>query len=96
MEKMELHYTPKHGSWLNMAEIEISVMDTESLHKRRFPDMHILNHELIAWKNRRDDNKARINWRFTREKARKKFKLIKNNMYGTSIEHYSHIIYLIK
>lgn len=80
MEKVEFHYTPKHGSWLNMAEIEIGVLDTECLHKRRFPDIHALNHELTAWKNRRDDKKARINWRFTREKAEKKFKLIKNNM----------------
>ncbi|MBU7043748.1 MAG: IS630 family transposase [Theionarchaea archaeon] len=80
MEKVEFHYTPKHGSWLNMAEIEIGVMDTECLRKRRIPDMHTLTHELTAWKIRRNDKKAVINWRFTRKKAEEKFKLIKNKM----------------
>jgi hypothetical protein len=80
MEKLEFHYTPKHGSWLNMAEIEISVLDTECLHRRRIPDIHTLKRELTAWKNRRNDKKAQINWRFTREKAEEKFKLIKNSM----------------
>jgi hypothetical protein len=75
MEKLEFHYTPNHGSWLNMAEIEISVMERECLNKRRIPDRHILHHETTAWKKRRNSRKARINWRFTREKARDRFKL---------------------
>ncbi len=80
MEKLEFHPTPYHGSWLNMAEIEISVMGTECLNGRRIPDRLTLNHEKNAWKKRRDHKKARIDWRFTREKAREKFKLIKINV----------------
>ncbi|MGC1120022.1 MAG: transposase, partial [Candidatus Methanofastidiosia archaeon] len=75
MEKLEFHYTPNHGSWLNMAEIEISVMERECLNKRRIPDRHTLHRETTAWKKRRNGRKARINWRFTREKARDRFKL---------------------
>jgi transposase len=76
MEKLEFHYTPKHGSWLNMAEIEISVLDTECLHRRRIPDIHTLKNELTAWKTKRNTKEARINWRFTRKKAEEKFKLL--------------------
>lgn len=72
--KIEFHYTPKHGSWLNMAEIEIGVMETECL-GRRIPDKEILQKELIAWENRRNEREAKINWRFTREKAKEKFGL---------------------
>ena len=75
MKTIEFHYTPNHGSWLNMAEIEISVLKTECLHKRRIPDIHTIQHELTAWKTRRNNKKAQINWRFTREKAKEKFKL---------------------
>jgi len=75
MKKLEFHFTPKHGSWLNMAEIEISVMETECLNKRRIPDRCTLHREIIAWKNRRNEKKAKINWRFTRGKAKEKFKL---------------------
>ena len=74
MEKIEFHFTPNHGSWLNMAEIEISVMETECLN-RRIPDRLTLRKETIAWEKRRNNKKARIGWRFTRKKARKKFKL---------------------
>jgi hypothetical protein len=73
-KRIEFHKTPIHGSWLNMAEIEISVLETECLN-RRIPDKNILQNEVIAWENRRNSKKARIDWRFTREKARKKFKL---------------------
>ena len=73
-KRIEFHKTPIHGSWLNMAEIEISVLETECLN-RRIPDQDILQNEVIAWENRRNSKKARIDWRFTREKARKKFKL---------------------
>lgn len=75
MKKFEFHPTPKHGSWLNMAEIEISVMGTECLNKRRIPDRFTLHKETTAWKKKRNSKKARIMWRFTKEKAREKFKL---------------------
>jgi hypothetical protein len=73
LEKIEFHYTPVHGSWLNMAEIEISVLETECLN-RRIPDRGTLQKEVTAWMKRRNDKKAKINWRFTREKAKEKFK----------------------
>lgn len=78
MEKIEFHYTPKHGSWLNMAEIEISVMGTECLN-RRIPDRLTLRKETTAWEKRRNNKKTRIEWRFTREKAREKFNITRHN-----------------
>jgi hypothetical protein len=73
-KRIEFHKTPIHGSWLNMAEIEISVLETECLN-RRIPDQDTLQNEVTAWENRRNDRKAQIDWRFTREKAKEKFKL---------------------
>jgi hypothetical protein len=74
MEFLEFHYTPKHGSWLNMAEIEIGVMETECL-DRRIPDIETLDQELSAWYDRRNRQEIRIDWRFTRKKAKEKFGL---------------------
>jgi hypothetical protein len=73
-ERIEFHKTPTHGSWLNMAEIEISVLETECLN-RRIPDRDTLEKEVAAWEKMRNDQKAQIDWRFTREKAKEKFKL---------------------
>jgi len=73
-EHIEFLKTPVHGSWLNMAEIEISVLETECLN-RRIPNRDTLQKEVIAWENRRNNQKAQIDWRFTREKAKEKFKL---------------------
>jgi transposase len=69
IEKLEIHYTPKHGSWLNMAEIELSVLQRQSL-KVRIPDQATLVEKVIAWQNRRNASKSTINWRFTTEDAR--------------------------
>ena len=74
IEKLEFHYTPKHGSWLNMAEIEISILATVCL-KRRIQDQDTLQKQIDAYENRRNNKKARINWRFTRVRAKEKFKL---------------------
>jgi len=71
LSKIEFHYTPKHASWLNAAEIEINVMDTECT-GRRIGDMEILTSEVAAWTRRRNDREKKINWKFTREKADKK------------------------
>jgi hypothetical protein len=71
LSKIEFHYTPKHASWLNAAEIEINVMDIECT-GRRIGDKETLTHEVAAWTRRRNDQKKKINWKFTRGKADKK------------------------
>jgi transposase len=71
--KLEIHYTPKHGSWLNMAEIELSVLSRQCL-ERRVPDFDTLHSEALAWQQRRDDKGVRTDWRFSAEDARIKLK----------------------
>jgi len=71
LSKIEFHYTPKHASWLNAAEIEINVMDIECT-GRRIGDRKTLAREVAAWTKRRNEQKKRINWKFTRDKADKK------------------------
>ena len=71
LSKIEFHYTPKHASWLNTAEIEINVMDIECT-GRRIGDMETLAREVAAWTKRRNDQKKKINWKFTRDKVDKK------------------------
>jgi hypothetical protein len=73
LKKLEFHYTPKHGSWLNMAEIELSVMQGQCL-DRRIPDQQTLVTEIAAWEQQRNAQKATIDWRFSIEDARKKMK----------------------
>jgi hypothetical protein len=73
LEKIEWHYTPKHGSWLNMAEIEISVLQRQCLN-RRIPDQESLKQEVAAWQKDRNQKDAKINWRFTVNDARIKLK----------------------
>ena len=65
LDKIEFHYTPKHASWLNAAEIEINVMDIECTN-RRIGDMEELTHEVGAWTKRRNDHQKKIEWKFTR------------------------------
>jgi hypothetical protein len=72
-EKLEIHYTPKHGSWLNMAEIELSVLSRQCLN-RRLPDQPTLQHEIAAWESQRNDAASTVNWRFTTADARIKLK----------------------
>lgn len=71
LTKIEFHYTPLHASWLNVAEIEIGVMDTECTRKR-VPDKETLRQEVMAWERKRNKCKSKIDWRFTRQKADKK------------------------
>lgn len=68
-ERLEIHYTPKHGSWLNMAEIELSVLGRQCL-SRRIETVEALASETAAWSSRRNDAAATISWRFTVEEAR--------------------------
>jgi hypothetical protein len=72
-DKLELHYTPKHGSWLNMAEIELSVLSRQCL-DRRVPDRATLEREVAAWEARRNARAGAINWRVTTNDARIKLK----------------------
>ena len=73
IEKLEWHHTPKHGSWLNMAEIELSVLQRQCL-ARRIPDQETLKHEVTAWEHERNQQAAKVNWRFTTQEARIKLK----------------------
>jgi len=68
-EKLEIHHTPKHGSWLNMAEIELSVLSRQCLN-RRIPDQATLQHEVAAWEAQRNAAASTVNWRFTTDDAR--------------------------
>lgn len=72
--KIEWHFTPKHASWLDQAEIEIHSLEQQCLN-RRIPDFHTIQSEVAACVQKRNQNKCRINWQFTREKAKQKFKL---------------------
>jgi len=68
-EKLELHYTPKHGSWLNVAEIELRVLTVQCL-SRRIADASMLCREVQAWETSRNTSGARVDWQFTSEDAR--------------------------
>ncbi len=72
-DELEFHYTPKPGSWLNMAEIELSVLSRQCL-DRRIPDQEALRRETAAWAERRNTAKATIEWRFTTADARVKLR----------------------
>ena len=69
--RLEIHHTPKHGSWLNMAEIELSVLARQCLAERRDNQDH-LNKEVAAWEHARNHAATRIHWRFTTADARLK------------------------
>ena len=71
LSRLEIHYTPKHGSWLNMAEIEIGVMNGQCL-DRRIPEQQIISEEVGAWEQQRNKDEAKIRWTFTVSDARVK------------------------
>ena len=72
-ERLEIHYTPKHGSWLNIAEIELSVLKGQCL-DRRIPEIEIMRKEVNAWECHRNNRKSKINWQFTSDDARIKLR----------------------
>jgi hypothetical protein len=72
-DRFEWHYTPKHGSWLNMAEAELSVLARQCLN-RRIPDIENLEEHVVAWLQRRNKHHVKADWRFTTENARIKLK----------------------
>jgi hypothetical protein len=69
VSRFEFHHTPKHGSWLNMAEIELSVLGRQCL-SRRIPNQDEMRHQTRAWAKERNRRKSTVNWRFTTEDAR--------------------------
>ena len=73
VEKLEFHYTAKHGSWLNMAEIKLSVLARQCLH-RRIPDAQTLQQEGAAWHQGRNQQQVKIRWCFKVADARTKLK----------------------
>lgn len=72
-ERFEWHYTPKHGSWLDMAESEIGVLSRQCM-DRRIPDKQTLTDEVAAWESQRNKNHTKANWQFTNETARIKLR----------------------
>jgi hypothetical protein len=71
--RLEFHYTPKHGSWLNIAEIELSILSQQCL-DRRIPDIETLTTETKAWQQTRNETHNKVDWRFTTDDARIKLK----------------------
>lgn len=79
MDKLEIHHTPKHGSWLNMAEIELSILSRQCL-DRRIPDQEALKMEIIEWQEKRNAISRPMEWRFTTEDARVKLKKLYSSL----------------
>lgn len=73
LDRLEIHYTPKHASWLNMAEIELGILSRQCL-DRRIPDKKTLEFEITAWQQQRNNTGSKINWRFTTEDSRIKLR----------------------
>jgi hypothetical protein len=78
-ERLDIHYTPKHGSWLNMAEIELSVLKGQCL-DRRIPDIATMQGKVAAWERDRNNSTRKIAWQFTTSNARIKLKRLYPNL----------------
>jgi hypothetical protein len=72
-DRFTVHYTPTHGSWLNQAEIEIGIFSRQCLGRRRIPNLKTLRQETRAWNRRMNRSRTKINWKFDRKTARRKF-----------------------
>jgi len=77
--RLEFHYTPKHGSWLNVAELELSALTRQCL-DRRIPDIEALNKQLSIWEAERNGSGKQIDWHFTTKQARGKLKYLYPNL----------------
>ena len=73
-QRLEIHFTPKHGSWLNIAEIELSAMATQCLGNRRIPGLMTMNEELSMWHTKRNQTQKGVDWQFKTKDARIKLK----------------------
>ena len=79
LDRLEFHYTPKHGSWLNMVEIELSILSEQCL-DARIPDEQTLRREIAAWETARNKRRATVNWRFSTADARVKLERLYPNL----------------
>jgi hypothetical protein len=77
--RLEIHHTPKHGSWLNIAEIELSVLKRQCL-PERIPDIDLMKRKIRVWNNERNSKQTKVNWQFTSEDARIKLKRLYQNI----------------
>ena len=77
---LEIHYTPKHGSWLDIAEIELSALTVQCLLGVRIPSVDVLNEKLKAWYLARNSKQKGVSWQFTSENARVKLKHLYPNI----------------
>jgi len=73
-QRLEIHYTPKHGSWLDIAEVELSALAAQCLGDRRISSIETLNKELSAWEVKRNADQRGVDWHFTTDDARMKLK----------------------
>nr|MDO8117466.1 IS630 family transposase [Candidatus Sigynarchaeota archaeon] len=80
LKKFKFHYTPKHASWLNVAELEIGVLERQCLKDTRFPTIIALENAVKAWQGDRNERGTKINWKFTTDDARKAFKYSRNRL----------------
>jgi DDE superfamily endonuclease len=87
-KRLEIRYTPIHGSWLNIAEIELNVMTRQCLN-RRIPNIHTLSKELTSWEEERNAMKGTVNWHFTAEDARIKLKSLYPKVETPKISRFS-------
>jgi hypothetical protein len=78
-DRFTVHYTSKHGNWLNQSEIEISLFSRQCLGQRRISTQNDLRRETKTWNSKMNRNRVTINWQFTRRKARMKFGYMRNN-----------------
>ena len=76
---MEIHYTPKHGSWLNVAEIELSALNGQCL-DRRIPDLQTMQSHIAAWVTGRNNRESKIRWHFSIDNARAKLRHLYPNL----------------
>jgi hypothetical protein len=82
--RLKVHYTPKHGSWLNQAEIEISLFSRQCLGRRRIPTLTLLKSESNAWNSKMNTDRVEIDWRFTRKQAREKLRYANSPLFTRS------------
>ena len=83
MDRLEFHYTPKHGSWLNMVEIELGILSEQCLNAR-IPDEETLRCKVKAWERARNERRATVNWRFSTSDARVKLSRLYPNLLESS------------
>ena len=83
LDRLEFHYTPAHGSWLNMVEIELSVLSQQCLDDR-IPDDETLRRDVHAWEARRNEQRDTVNWRFSTADARVKLQRLYPNLSESS------------